>query len=136
VQQLAADDDLTRAFCAIARRNVKPLHRATRLVVGKSASIVRLASVRLNLLSGKIGLLSLRAAGHPTLEEPVVALGGFLGSEIFRRSKAMTDLDTGVTSVASIAGVIASACKRTVVVVIVNNDGLTDDLFKTLIATR
>ena len=64
MQNLAADDDLTGTFCAIARRNVKELNRATRLVIYMSASIVRFASVSLDLLSGKIGLLGLRAAGH------------------------------------------------------------------------
>ena len=39
MQDLAADDDLTRTFCAITRRNVKALGRVTRLAVGKSASI-------------------------------------------------------------------------------------------------
>ena len=64
MQDLAAGDDLTETFCAIARRNVKELNRATRLVIYMSASIVRFASVSLDLLSGKIGLLGLRAAGH------------------------------------------------------------------------
>ena len=75
----------------------------SRLIVSISASIVRLASVCLNLLPCEIGLLGLYAAGHPTLEESMVTLRGLLSSEIFRHSRAMTDLDTGVTSITSIA---------------------------------
>jgi hypothetical protein len=46
--------------------------------MSKSASILRLASVNLNLLSCKIGSLGPHAVGHPKLEEHMVTLKGFV----------------------------------------------------------
>ena len=104
-----------------------------RLILSISASIVRLASERLNLLPRNVIALCLTALGHPTLEKSMIALRGFLGSKIFRSCRTMTDLDTGITSVASIARIIAFACKRTVIVIVVDDNGLTDDLFQSLV---
>lgn len=61
---------------------------------------------------------------------------GFLSSEIFRRSRTRTDLNTGVTSIASIARVVAVDHNRSIIVIIiiiVNDNGLADDLFETLV---
>lgn len=134
MDDLAARDRLISRICGTIRRDVDGLQRASRwllIVVSVRASVVLLAPVVLNSLLGDIVSLGLHAVGHLTLEELMVALIGLLSFEIFRRSRAMTDLHRGVAS--TITRVIASACKRRVIVVIVDDNDLADDLFKSLV---
>jgi hypothetical protein len=63
----------------------------------------------------------------------MVTLRGFLSSEVLRSGRAMTDLNTGVTDITSIARVTTSACEWSVIIVIINNDGLTNDLLQSLV---
>ena len=65
----------------------------------------------------------------------MVTLIVFLGFEIFRLDRTMTDLKTRVTSIAGIARFFATACKQSIIVVIVNDNDLTNDLFKSLVVT-
>ena len=73
---------------------------------------------------GTIGVLG-------ALKEPVVALSGFFSSEVLHCGRAVTDLDTRVTSTASVARVTAFL----IVIIVVNDDGLADDLFQTFVVT-
>ena len=110
MKDLTVLDDLPWILCSSQRSAVGALYRKSRrmlvsgrLIVSISASIVLLASVCLDHLPGEIGSLGLHAVGHLTLEEPMVTLIVFLGFEIFRLDRTMTDLKTGVTSITSIA---------------------------------
>jgi hypothetical protein len=62
----------------------------------------------------------------------VVALSGLFSPEVFHCSRAVTDLDTRVTSTASVARVTTFFI---IVVVIINDNGLADDFFQTFIVT-
>lgn len=105
----------------------------SRLVVSIGTSILLTASVGLNFLPRNVIPLSLYALRDPTLEVSMITLRGVLGSEVLRYGRAMTDLNTGVTKITSIARVITSACEWSVIVVIVNDDGLTHDLLQSLV---
>jgi hypothetical protein len=106
----------------------------SRLVVSICTSVLLTASVGLDLLPRDVIPLSLHALRDPTtLEVSMITLGGVLGSEVLRSGRTMTDLNTGVTNITSIARVITSACEWSVVVVIVNDDGLTHDLLQSLV---
>jgi hypothetical protein len=65
------------------------------------------------------------------LEVPVVALSGLFSPEVFHCGRAVTDLDTRVTSTASVARVTAFI----VIVVVIDDNGLADNFFQTFVVT-
>ena len=99
------------------------------LVVSMCTPVVFPRSDSVDLLPCDIIPLGQSAIGElVALEEPVVTLSGLFSPEVFHRGRAVTDLDTRVTSTASVARITAF-----IVVIVVDDDGLTDDFFQTLI---
>lgn len=134
MDDLAAHDSLISGICGTMRGDVDGLQRASRrvlVIVSVNVSVVLLASVISNSLPDDIVSLGLHAFGHLTLQEFMVTLIVFLCFKIFCRSRAMTDLNRGVAS--TITRIIASACKSRIIVVIVDDNDLADDLFKSLV---
>ena len=64
-------------------------------------------------------------------EVSVVALSGLFSPEVFHCSRAMADLDTRVTSTASVARVTAFI----IIVVVIDDNGLADNFFQTFVVT-